>query len=446
MTFRRTIIRRNAAVQKFVDSAFLDNQRPKIPGGSWSVEILRNKSMADLQQLWYILLKERNKLLTMRLHYFRHMEELQAMPAPSRIDMIQTSLDNIKKVIRERDDEATDKAVKMFEERVKKGMYRYPPGPQPPPTKTTSKLCVLCAAKPNEEMVRGVFSNPAVFEQHKGIVSIDISLPPEVMARKERAEREWQQYMSATVAHRDYHKFAEVDSVFDKIGFELAPGVVETGSRAADVAVPEPMAMRAPPADPLERVKWEDRSPIERATTQLGHFPNITMRAPDAPGERPTHPDEIEGPWAVTITFDSPDGATTAHGLNVTALGDIEVQTEVVSEAPEPYAKECPLYSEALRREESYQYRARNLPDVPDWSEDYERAFKAKIHDIVAYNWDNTIEYKEKEARLTNTSMYEMPVKVDHTCGRAYQVPPWASPDKEWDSVLPRSPMEFGTY
>lgn len=51
-------------------------------GRAWRMEELRIKSNTDLHQLWYILHKERNMLLTMEDVYKNHAE---AMPSPERI-------------------------------------------------------------------------------------------------------------------------------------------------------------------------------------------------------------------------------------------------------------------------------------------------------------------------------------------------------------------------
>uniref|UniRef100_A0A914N194 Large ribosomal subunit protein uL29m n=2 Tax=Meloidogyne TaxID=189290 RepID=A0A914N194_MELIC len=71
------------------------------PGRSWTADELRLKSNSDLHKLWYVLLKERNMLLTMREAYkIRYME----LPNPERIDRVKESMDNIEIVVHERND------------------------------------------------------------------------------------------------------------------------------------------------------------------------------------------------------------------------------------------------------------------------------------------------------------------------------------------------------
>ena len=60
---------------------------------------LRLKSNTDLHTLWYILLKERNMLLTMESAY---KVAYAAMPNPERIDKVEMSMENLEEVVRER--------------------------------------------------------------------------------------------------------------------------------------------------------------------------------------------------------------------------------------------------------------------------------------------------------------------------------------------------------
>lgn len=68
-------------------------------GRAWTVDELRIKSNTDLHQLWYILLKERNMLLTME---FECNEKMETFPNPERIDKVEISMENLEAVVRER--------------------------------------------------------------------------------------------------------------------------------------------------------------------------------------------------------------------------------------------------------------------------------------------------------------------------------------------------------
>ncbi|XP_014227035.1 39S ribosomal protein L47, mitochondrial [Trichogramma pretiosum] len=70
-------------------------------GRSWRKGELRIKSNEDLHKLWYVLLKERNMLLTME-HACK--EEYEIFPNPERIDKVAESMENIEAVVRERNE------------------------------------------------------------------------------------------------------------------------------------------------------------------------------------------------------------------------------------------------------------------------------------------------------------------------------------------------------
>lgn len=69
-------------------------------GRKWRAGELRGKSNEDLHKLWYVLLKERNMLLTLR-----HESKRQGvpMPSPTRLHKVQKSMAAIKTVIAERE-------------------------------------------------------------------------------------------------------------------------------------------------------------------------------------------------------------------------------------------------------------------------------------------------------------------------------------------------------
>jgi large subunit ribosomal protein L47 len=68
-------------------------------GRSWRVDELRIRSNTDLHKLWYVLLKERNMLMTMEHECKR---QLELFPNPERLDKVEESLENIETVVRER--------------------------------------------------------------------------------------------------------------------------------------------------------------------------------------------------------------------------------------------------------------------------------------------------------------------------------------------------------
>ncbi|KAM7541092.1 hypothetical protein Aperf_G00000022474 [Anoplocephala perfoliata] len=69
-------------------------------GRPWRLDELRRKSSADLHSLWYVLLKERNMLMTMEEEHWRRLER---MPNPERFEKVEESMENILQVIEERD-------------------------------------------------------------------------------------------------------------------------------------------------------------------------------------------------------------------------------------------------------------------------------------------------------------------------------------------------------
>ncbi|KAK7789392.1 hypothetical protein R5R35_007164 [Gryllus longicercus] len=68
-------------------------------GRAWKKEELRIKSNSDLHKLWYVLLKERNMLLTME-HEAK--EKVALFPNPERLDKVAESMENLESVVRER--------------------------------------------------------------------------------------------------------------------------------------------------------------------------------------------------------------------------------------------------------------------------------------------------------------------------------------------------------
>jgi hypothetical protein len=92
----------------------------KLEAAPWQVDALRLKSWDDIHNLWYVLLRERNMLLTMRTEIFYRInfrngvrgiklyeksnssKLSQDHPLRMRLEMVKTSMKNIKIIINER--------------------------------------------------------------------------------------------------------------------------------------------------------------------------------------------------------------------------------------------------------------------------------------------------------------------------------------------------------
>nr|CAG4648234.1 EOG090X0DBE [Moina brachiata]SVE93255.1 EOG090X0DBE [Moina brachiata] len=68
-------------------------------GRSWTLSELRIKSNVDLHKLWYVLLKERNMLLTME---YNCAKACQLFASPERLDKVNESMERIVNTIQER--------------------------------------------------------------------------------------------------------------------------------------------------------------------------------------------------------------------------------------------------------------------------------------------------------------------------------------------------------
>ncbi|KAM9037963.1 39S ribosomal protein L47, mitochondrial [Sarcophilus harrisii] len=88
-------------------------------GAAWTCEQLRNKSNEDLHKLWYILLKERNMLLTLEQEAKR---QRLPMPSPERLDKVSESMDALDKVIEERD--TALRLLQTGQEKARPGAWR----------------------------------------------------------------------------------------------------------------------------------------------------------------------------------------------------------------------------------------------------------------------------------------------------------------------------------
>ncbi|CAL5187808.1 unnamed protein product [Lathyrus oleraceus] len=83
----------------------LENDKPVVYGRSWKASELRLKSWDDLHKLWYVLLKEKNMLMTQR--QMLHSQNLR-FHNPERLPKVRKSMCRIKHVLTERAIEEPD--------------------------------------------------------------------------------------------------------------------------------------------------------------------------------------------------------------------------------------------------------------------------------------------------------------------------------------------------
>ncbi|KAK7354188.1 hypothetical protein VNO80_19647 [Phaseolus coccineus] len=82
-----------------------DDDKPVVYGRGWKASELRLKSWDDLHKLWYVLLKEKNMLMTQR--QMLNAQNLR-FPNPERISKVRKSMCRIKHVLTERAIEEPD--------------------------------------------------------------------------------------------------------------------------------------------------------------------------------------------------------------------------------------------------------------------------------------------------------------------------------------------------
>ncbi|CAK9169384.1 unnamed protein product [Ilex paraguariensis] len=89
----------NSLEQFFEADRSPDEDKPVVYGRSWKASELRLKSWDDLNKLWYVLLKEKNMLMSQR--QMLHAQNLR-FPNPERIPKVRKSMCRIKHVLTER--------------------------------------------------------------------------------------------------------------------------------------------------------------------------------------------------------------------------------------------------------------------------------------------------------------------------------------------------------
>ncbi|XP_012075127.1 39S ribosomal protein L47, mitochondrial [Jatropha curcas] len=96
---------RNPLEEFFEADRSQDEDKKVVYGRSWKASELRLKSWDDLQKLWYVLLKEKNMLMTQR--QMLHAQNLR-FPNPERLPKVRKSMCRIKHVLTERAIEEPD--------------------------------------------------------------------------------------------------------------------------------------------------------------------------------------------------------------------------------------------------------------------------------------------------------------------------------------------------
>ncbi|KFO83099.1 hypothetical protein N320_05801, partial [Buceros rhinoceros silvestris] len=87
-------------LEEFFDDPRNWGEKTVKSGDAWNIKQLRGKSSEDLHKLWYVLLKEKNMLLTLEQESKR---QLKPMPSPERLEKVEKSMKNIDLVVRERE-------------------------------------------------------------------------------------------------------------------------------------------------------------------------------------------------------------------------------------------------------------------------------------------------------------------------------------------------------
>ncbi|NXS66966.1 RM47 protein, partial [Pandion haliaetus] len=72
-------------LEEFFDDPRNWGEKTVKSGDAWNIKQLRGKSREDLPKLWYILLKEKNMLLTLEQESKR---QLRPMPSPERLEKV----------------------------------------------------------------------------------------------------------------------------------------------------------------------------------------------------------------------------------------------------------------------------------------------------------------------------------------------------------------------
>ncbi|XP_061094623.1 39S ribosomal protein L47, mitochondrial [Conger conger] len=88
-------------------------------GAPWTAKLLRTKSNEDLHKLWYVLLKEKNMLLSIEQESKR---QRRSMPSPERLKKVERSMVRLDSVVEERQDAI--RLLQTGQEHARPGAWR----------------------------------------------------------------------------------------------------------------------------------------------------------------------------------------------------------------------------------------------------------------------------------------------------------------------------------
>ncbi|KAM4770796.1 large ribosomal subunit protein uL29m isoform 2-T2 [Rhinophrynus dorsalis] len=88
-------------LEEFFDDPKNWGEKAVKSGEAWTAKQLRGKSSEDLHKLWYVLIKEKNMLLTMEQESKR---QRLPMPSPERLSKVGKAMQRLDTVLKERED------------------------------------------------------------------------------------------------------------------------------------------------------------------------------------------------------------------------------------------------------------------------------------------------------------------------------------------------------
>ncbi|XP_069831244.1 large ribosomal subunit protein uL29m isoform X2 [Dendropsophus ebraccatus] len=117
LSFHSSAARRG--LEDFFDDPKNWGEKSVKSGDAWTINQLRGKSSEDLHKLWYVLLKEKNMLMTLEQECKR---QRTAMPSPDRLYKVNKSMENLDKVVIEREDAL--RLLQTGQEKARPGEWR----------------------------------------------------------------------------------------------------------------------------------------------------------------------------------------------------------------------------------------------------------------------------------------------------------------------------------